>query len=1046
MARTFQIKRGAKETMPILAQGELGFVTDSGAEELHIGTGSQNIQIARQDAVDNLAGKVNDIDAANANHNHDDQYLPLTGGVITSENVDTVLFKKIATNGHWRPLSYDGTWTGEEVVVTSDALTVTCETVAAYPFGERVRVTVNGISAVGYCASGGLTEIVGDDYGFRRTSGSNCSLTFAEAGTYTVKVEMWVSSKGYKPFTYNGIWLGESVTTAGATGYSDSDVTYYDTSYSMDNPADGVAAIITVDGVAYKCTAALDANSKRYVIAGEGCPVYIEGLYFGWSAVFSEAGTYALSVEIVDESAEDTGTAIGFVTDKGVMGYIGMDSEDGYLKRFSTIFGDKYVLIDEGNIGRYAARANHTHEISNINGLQSALNTQPDWSVNDETAPAYVKNRTHWVGDPVETLYMEEQTLTTVDGGAMQYAPLPDGIVIEDGVSYRVVVNGDSYTCVGYLRGGVVPTIGNYAEYASGAPSSGNGEPFIIFDDGYFGMAFYSRATLQLKAGDTITLALYKIEAEVHPLPPELGGMPTLAEDGSDAGKFVKANAAGDGYELAEQEDSAYLPLTGGTITGQNIYLNNGTGRLIADGEQTRIEAWNTAGDDTARRVVTLYDGEAMDDIAGAFTITDRKDSVNTEYKIYGEHNKPKPSDIGAVSKAGDYMTGNLHIQDTTNNAESFFQHYNHRTILAARNSINDGANERMIQLSDSTITESLEGAVQLVNTVDGTKSYYNIIHEGNKELIQPGDIGAAAEEHTHTATEVGALPIEGGAITGTSIYLNNGTGRLMANGDAAQIEAWTTAGDDSERRILTMYDKGAKSDVASSLVLTDRVGSINTEYKIYGEHNKPTLADVGGAVTKTFGASNSAAIYVKISDFGAWGTGTWYQKGFSMLISSRAGETVWLSVSADDSNTNAKAFRLMNTYSKIVAVYYSASESAVYVKANAWCNNICAHILSNVYGDYVPTIAQASSLASDAVEVKITEFGPSYDHVAVGRSDQPIKLKGSSDRPLYNDQEIALKSDLDALLASAITVHSGTVEPTSNMGSDGDLYVYTGG
>lgn len=51
MARKFQIKRGAKSTMPILAQGEFGLVIDSNAEELHIGNGSQNIQIARQDAL-----------------------------------------------------------------------------------------------------------------------------------------------------------------------------------------------------------------------------------------------------------------------------------------------------------------------------------------------------------------------------------------------------------------------------------------------------------------------------------------------------------------------------------------------------------------------------------------------------------------------------------------------------------------------------------------------------------------------------------------------------------------------------------------------------------------------------------------------------------------------------------------------------------------------------------------------------------------------------------------------------------------------------------
>lgn len=51
MARTLQIKRGAKANLPTLAQGEFGFTTDTNAEELYIGNGSKNIQIARQDKV-----------------------------------------------------------------------------------------------------------------------------------------------------------------------------------------------------------------------------------------------------------------------------------------------------------------------------------------------------------------------------------------------------------------------------------------------------------------------------------------------------------------------------------------------------------------------------------------------------------------------------------------------------------------------------------------------------------------------------------------------------------------------------------------------------------------------------------------------------------------------------------------------------------------------------------------------------------------------------------------------------------------------------------
>lgn len=51
MARLFQVKRGPKSAMPTLAQGEFGFVTDSDAEQLFIGTGSKNVQFARYDEV-----------------------------------------------------------------------------------------------------------------------------------------------------------------------------------------------------------------------------------------------------------------------------------------------------------------------------------------------------------------------------------------------------------------------------------------------------------------------------------------------------------------------------------------------------------------------------------------------------------------------------------------------------------------------------------------------------------------------------------------------------------------------------------------------------------------------------------------------------------------------------------------------------------------------------------------------------------------------------------------------------------------------------------
>jgi len=175
----------------------------------------------------------------------------------------------------------------------------------------------------------------------------------------------------------------------------------------------------------------------------------------------------------------------------------------------------------------------------------------------------------------------------------------------------------------------------------------------------------------------------------------------------------------------------------------------------------------------------------------------------------------------------------------------------------------------------------------------------------------------------------------------------------------------------------------------------------------------KANKADI--ATTASLGYSNSTVTYFKISDFGNWGTGAWYEKGFSMLVSSRAGETVWVSVSSDDSNTNAKAIRLLNTYSKIVKLYYSVAESAIYVQANAWCNNINAHILSNINGDYVPTVVHSSTLASDAVEIAITELGPTGTTVNIGHSSKALTLLGNATNPTYNGNSLALSSDLGA-------------------------------
>ena len=101
---------------------------------------------------------------------------------------------------------------------------------------------------------------------------------------------------------------------------------------------------------------------------------------------------------------------------------------------------------------------------------------QSDWNQNDETAVDYVKNRPFYTGNPVETVLVEESTLTFSEVGNGKYATgIPPIFLATAGKTYTVYWDSTSYECtcvdIGY------PVLGNLSIAFDG---SDTGEPFVV--------------------------------------------------------------------------------------------------------------------------------------------------------------------------------------------------------------------------------------------------------------------------------------------------------------------------------------------------------------------------------------------------------------------------------------------------------------------------------------------------------------------------------------------------------------------------------------
>lgn len=135
---------------------------------------------------------------------------------------------------------------------------------------------------------------------------------------------------------------------------------------------------------------------------------------------------------------------------------------------------------------------------------------QPDWNQNDSTAADYIKNRPFYTGAPVETVLVEESTVSFADEHGKYTGRLKTTFSATVGETYKVSWDGTVYecTCVDFAGGTV---IGNLSIMGTG---SDTGEPFL--------MIVVNGGGIQIVTADTSashTISISGVIAEVVKIP-----------------------------------------------------------------------------------------------------------------------------------------------------------------------------------------------------------------------------------------------------------------------------------------------------------------------------------------------------------------------------------------------------------------------------------------------------------------------------------------------------------------------------------------------
>ena len=219
---------------------------------------------------------------------------------------------------------------------------------------------------------------------------------------------------------------------------------------------------------------------------------------------------------LADLTTEDKSSLVAAINEAAASG----GSEDAVTYTPQTLTEEQKSQA-RTNIGAEKAGTGYTKPASGIpksdlaEDVQTSLakadtaiqsQTIPDWNQNDDTQPDYIKNRPFYTGDPVETVLVEESTVSFAENSGLYMAQIQSSFEATVGETYKVSWDGAAYecTCVKLQNN---PAIGNLSIAGAG---SDTGEPFL--------MAVVNGQGIAIATADTSASHTFSISATVEPV------------------------------------------------------------------------------------------------------------------------------------------------------------------------------------------------------------------------------------------------------------------------------------------------------------------------------------------------------------------------------------------------------------------------------------------------------------------------------------------------------------------------------------------------